>query len=59
MKLLQMATLAALAFGLIAYLILWISFPEINTGKFSGIIGMAAVLGALAGKWWGRKGGSK
>ncbi len=59
MKLVQWSTLVAVAFGVIAFLVLRTSYPEIDTAKFSALIGLVAVLGAFVGNWWGRKGTRK
>lgn len=59
MKSLQLSTLVAVAFGVIAFLVLRANFPGINTSKFSALIGLIAVLGWFVGVWLGRRGGRK
>ena len=49
MKSLQLSTFVAVAFGLIAFLVLRMAFPEIDTNKFASIIGLVAVFGGIVG----------
>jgi hypothetical protein len=55
MKSMQLTTFAAVAFGLIAFLVLRMAFPDINTNEFASIIGLVAVFGGVVGMWLDRR----
>ncbi|NVH74206.1 hypothetical protein FSB08_17020 [Paraburkholderia sp. JPY432] len=59
MKKLQWSTLVAVGFGMVAFLVLRMSFPDIETAKFGEVIGLVAVLGAFVGGWVSSKGAKK
>lgn len=56
MKKLAAGSVSALIGGMLAYLVLAFAFPGIDPRDFANLIGLAAVIGAMAGAWLGRSG---
>lgn len=58
MKTVSVSTLAALLFGLLAYLAIRLLWPGIAAQHFTNVIGVVALVGAVVGAWWTRRSAS-
>ncbi|SFG70598.1 hypothetical protein SAMN05518865_116125 [Duganella sp. CF458] len=54
MKKVKAGGISALIGGMLAFLVLDVAFPQIDPRDFANLIGLAAVIGAMAGAWLAR-----